>query len=145
MRTTARQPKVVKARGNPQIPVGKAIDARTQATLEAGIEARVEAAKNTRSATRRSSWLVEGALAYLKSDMNEGPAPNKGDSETLTICGWGEPRYVKGTPVIFSEAKRVQIIHHRRGPMRIVRHIWVTPEGGKFSIPLDQLQKDADL
>jgi hypothetical protein len=144
MRTTARQPKVVKARGNPQIPVGKAIDARTQATLEAGIEAREEKAASL-AEERDLSWLVEGALAYLKSDMNEGPAPNKGDSETLTVCGWGEPRYVKGTPVIFSEARRVQIVHHRRGPMRIVRHIWVTPGGGKFSIPLDQLQKDADL
>jgi hypothetical protein len=144
MRTTARQPKVVKARGNPQIPVGKAIDARTQATLQAGIEAREEKAASL-AKERDLSWLVEGALAYLKSDMNEGPAPNKGDSETLTVCGWGEPRYVKGTPVIFSEARRVQIVHHRRGPMRIVRHIWVTPGGGKFSIPLDQLQKDADL
>ncbi len=144
MRTTARQPKILRARGNPQIPVGKAVDARTQATLEAGIEAREEKAASL-AEERDLSWLTEGALAYLKSDMNEGPAPNKGDMETLQVCGWGEPRYVKGTPVIFSEAKRVQIIHPRRGPMRIVRHIWVTPGGGKFSIPLEQLQKDADL
>lgn len=144
MRTTARQPKIVKARGNPQIPMAKPLDARTQSALEAGIEAREERAASL-AEERDLSWMVEGALAYLKSDMNEGPAPNKGDSETLVICGWGEPRYVKGTPVIFSEAKRVQIIHPRRGPMRIVRHIWVTPGGGKFSIPLEQLQKDQDL
>jgi len=144
MRTTARQPKILRARGNPQIPVGKAVDARTKETFEAGVEAREEKAASL-AEERDLSWMTEGALAYLKSDMNEGPAPNKGDQETLVVCGWGEPRYTKGTPVIFSEAKRVQIIHPRRGPMRIVRHIWVTPGGGKFSIPLDQLQKDCDL
>lgn len=144
MRTTARQPKILRARGNPQIPVGKAVDARTKASFEAGVEAREEKAASL-AEERDLSWMTEGALAYLKSDMNEGPAPNKGDQETLVVCGWGEPRYTKGTPVIFSEAKRVQIIHPRRGPMRIVRHIWVTPGGGKFSIPLDQLQKDCDL
>ncbi len=144
MRTTARQPKILRARGNPQIPMGKAVDARTKESFEADVEAREEKAASL-AEERDLSWMIEGALAYLKSDMNEGPAPNKGDSETLVVCGWGEPRYTKGTPVIFSEAKRVQIIHPRRGPMRIVRHIWVTPGGGKFSIPLDQLQKDCDL
>lgn len=144
MRTTARQPKILRARGNPQIPVGKAVDARTKEAFEADVEAREEKAASL-AEERDLSWMTEGALAYLKSDMNEGPAPNKGDTETLTVCGWGEPRYTKGTPVIFSEAKRVQIIHPRRGPMRIVRHIWVTPGGGKFSIPLEQLQKDCDL
>ncbi len=144
MRTTARQPKILRARGNPQIPVGKAIDARTKASFEAGVEKREEKAASL-AEERDLSWMVEGALAYLKEDMVEGPAPNKGDVETLQPYYYGDIQYPKGTPVIFSEAKRVQIVHSRRGPMRIVRHIWVTPGGGKFSIPLDKLQKDSDL
>lgn len=144
MRTTARQPKILRARGNPQIPVGKAIDARTKDSLEAGIADREEKAASL-AEERDLSWLIEGALAYLKCDMDEGKAPTSGDVDILVPNHYGDPRYHKGTPVIFSEAKRVQITHHRRGPMRIVRHIWVTPGGGKFSIPLDQLQKDLDL
>jgi hypothetical protein len=144
MRTTARQPKVRRARGNPQIPVGKAVDARTRESFEAGVEAREEKAASL-AEEKDLSWMVEGALAYLKEDMAPAPAPNKGDIETLHPYYYGEAKYAKGTPVIFSEAKRIQIVHPRRGPMRIVRHIWVTPGGGKFSIPLDKLQKDCDL
>ncbi len=144
MRTTARQPKIPRARGNPQIPVGKAVDARTKASFEAGVEEREEKATSL-AEERDLSWMVEGALAYLKEDMVEGPPPNKGDVETLQPYYYGNVRYPKGTPVIFSEAKRVQIVHSTRGPMRIVRHIWVTPGGGKFSIPLDKLQKDSDF
>ena len=144
MRTTARQPKVLRARGNPQIPVGKAVDARTKESFETGVEAREEKAASL-AEERDLSWMVEGALAYLKKDMVPGHSSLKGDVESLQPYNYGDVRYPKGTPVIFSEAKRVQIVHPKRGPMRIVRHIWVTPGGGKFSIPLNKLQKDSDL
>lgn len=144
MRTKARLPKIARARGNSAVPVGKPVDARTTQTFEAGVAERQEKAASL-AEERDLSWLIEGALAYMKVDMVVGPAPNKGDMETLQECNYGEPRYTKGTPVVFSQAKRLTVINHRRGPMRIVRHEWITPGGGKYCIPLDKLQRDSDL
>lgn len=140
MRTTARQPKITKARGTHIVPIGKPVNATTKTTFEAGVAEREEKAASL-AEERDLSWLTEGALAYIKESMEVRPPPSKGDLEGLSPTTY-MPRYEKGTPVVFVEAKRVQIVHPRRGPMRIVRHVWITPGGGKYTIQLEHLQKD---
>lgn len=141
MRTTARAPKIKRARGNSAVNVGRPIDARTKPAFEAGVQAREDEAKSLADETDLS-WLVEGALAYTKKPMNLAPPATKGDIDRLVEEYYGQPKYPQGTPVIFSGVERKQITNPKLGPMRIIRHVWIAPDGSKFSVALDLLQKD---
>jgi hypothetical protein len=140
MKTTTRQPKITKARGASLIPIGKPVDATTNASLEAGIEERKRKEASLAEAADLA-WLTAGSLAYLQFSMEIASPPSKGDMEGLRPTTY-LPRFARGTPVIFVEAKRIQITHAKLGPMRIVRHVWITPGGGKYTIQLKHLQKD---
>lgn len=140
MRTTARTPKVTRARGHSTVPVGRPVDATTSETFEAGVAAREEKARSL-AEERDLSWLSEGALAYMKYDMESGPVEPRKDPIGSLVRSHYSKKFDAGTPVIFSEARRKNVIL-RRGPARIVQHVWVTPDGNKYVVALTDLRKD---
>lgn len=143
MRTTARRPSIKRAKGNPSVPIARPIDARSQQSLQDGIEQR-DAQARSLAEENDLSWLVPGALAYVKQDMMLQPATTKGDVDRLVPdqYGYGNGKFKRGSAVVFSDAERKQITHHKRGPMRIIRHVWIGHDGSKFSISLEHLQRD---
>lgn len=135
MKVTPRAPKVTKARGNRSIPVGKPIDATSLEALEKGIAKRDAKLKSLEDELDLS-WLVEGALAYLKYEM----LPTSDDPPQLRRTSF-DAKYHVGTCAIFSEPVRRNVTL-RQGPARIVQHTWIMPGGGKFIISLSHLVKD---
>jgi hypothetical protein len=131
-----RKPKIKRARGNSSVPVGKTINAKM--SLQDGIEKRDKELKSLEDELDLS-WLVEGALAYVKLPLIEGTS--KSNIPYLEHCRYGNPQYSEGTPAIFSEAVRRNVTL-RQGPARIVQHTWIMPGGGKFIISLKHLSKD---
>ena len=142
MRTTPRAPKIKRAKGNSFVNVGKPVDARAKDAFEAGVDRREDEAKSL-AELNDLSWLVPGALAYLKKSMQPQTPQQKGDIERLVEDGYGNGRYAVGTPLIFSDAERKQVTNPKRGPMRIIRHVWIAPDGGKYSVGLEYLQRDS--
>ena len=143
MRTTAKVPRIKKAAGHSTVPVARPIDARTSSSLKDGIAHREEKSRSL-AEENDLSWLVPGALAYLKKDMVLYPPSQKGDVARLVPDTYNsEYKYRRGSAIVFSDAERKEVTHPRKGPMRIIRHVWVGSDGGKFSVALEYLQRDS--
>jgi hypothetical protein len=144
MKLPARRSVKKRARGNPSLPKKVPIDASSPETLAKGIAKR-EREIALGAEKFDDSWLSSGVLAFLKYPTLYRTL-HRSDVGTLAKTPKNiTPDYVMGTPVMFVEAIRQEIVNLKNGPMRIVRQVWVLPDGKKASIPLDLLIRTENL
>ena len=127
------------ARGNPQAPIHKPVrgeDADAISARRKSLEEEVDL-----------DWLQEGALSFANCNMQINRYPAEKVTEKVLVesyAGDPEPAVRNGQPLFYHGAYYVNM-NTRRGPARVLRHVWCDGLGGKYLVPLKFLTKDGTV